>query len=50
MRAVLLAMATVTTLEGLRSSNPRTQVPVADVLLPTRRTTDVAPRTSSLRR
>ena len=47
MRAVLLAMAT---LEGLRSSNPRTQAPVADVLLPTLRTTDVAPRTSSLRR
>ena len=50
MGAVLLAVAMVTIPKGLRSSNPRTQASVADVLLPTRRTTYVAPRTSSLRR
>ena len=37
MRAAMLAMATLTTLESLRSSNPLTQAPVADVLMPKRR-------------
>ena len=43
MRAVLLAMATVTTRAGLRSIKDRTQAPVAEVLLAARRMTDVAP-------
>ena len=50
MRAVLLATATVTSRAGLRSSRPRTQVPVADGLLSARRTTEVAPTTRSRRR
>jgi hypothetical protein len=50
MRAVLLAIATVTTRAGLRSSSERTQTPVADVLEPALRMTEVAPITRSLRR
>jgi len=49
MRAVLLAMATVATRAGLRSSRRLTQLPVADVLVPTRRIADVAPTTRSRR-
>jgi len=49
-RALLLAMATVTTRAGLRSSSDRTQAPVADVLELARRMTEVAPITSSFHR
>ena len=45
-----MAMATVVNRAGLRSSKLRTQAPVADVFMPARRMTEVAPTTSSLRR
>ena len=49
-RAVLLAMATVVTLAGLRCRSDLTQAPVAEGLLPARRRTEVAPTTNSFLR
>lgn len=49
-RAVLLAIATVTTLAGLRSISDRTQAPVFVELLPALRIAEVAPTTRSFRR
>ena len=50
MRAVLLAIATVTTLAGLRSIRDRTQAPVCVVLVSALRITEVAPTTRSFLR
>ena len=49
-RAVLLAMATVTTRAGLRSNSDLTQAPVRVSVVGARRVTEVAPTTSNRRR